>query len=175
MRRRERTLAAVDVIWQGELRPRLQNFLNHSEQPNGDLILSLALEGEGRTVTDTRALGQVAVGFPDSPDHAMDALYAFAHEVVGPLTGPAVEDNTTPAEKRSGVATVIGSYALVRGSSRASRPNLPRATHDSTCASPASRSTATRWPRSHGPSRFRSRCWSRSIGRSPFHSGGFDQ
>jgi len=115
MRRRERTLAAVDVIWQGELRPRLQNFLNHSEQPNGDLILSLAIEGEGRTVTDTRALSQVAVGFPDSPDHAMDALYAFAHEVVGPLTGPAVEDNTTPAEKRSGVATVIGSYALVRG------------------------------------------------------------
>jgi hypothetical protein len=115
MRSRERTLAAVDSIWQRELRPRLQNFLNHSEQPNGDLILSLAIEGEGRTVTDTRERSQVAVGFPDSPDHAMDALYAFAHEIVGPLTGPAVEDNTTPAEKRSGVATVVGSYALVRG------------------------------------------------------------
>jgi hypothetical protein len=55
------------------------------------------------------------VGFPDSPDRAMDAIYAFAHEVVGPLVGPSVDDNTTPAEKRSGLATTIGSYALVRG------------------------------------------------------------
>jgi hypothetical protein len=115
MRRRETTLAAVDSLWQRELRPRLQGFLNHSGQPDGDLILSLPLEGEGRAAGDARERSQVAVGFPDSPGHAMDALYAFAHEAVGPLTGPAVEDNTTPAEKRSGVATVIGSYALVRG------------------------------------------------------------
>jgi hypothetical protein len=115
MRRRERTLAAVDSTWQREMRPKLQNFLNHSEQPNGDLILSLAIEGEGRTVSDPRGRSQVAVGFPDSPEQAMDAMYEFAHEIVGPLTGPAVEDNTTPAEKRSGVATVLGSFALVRG------------------------------------------------------------
>jgi hypothetical protein len=115
MRRRERTLAAVDLIWQGDLRPRLQGFLNHSEQSNGELILSLAIEGEGRTVSDNREHSQIAVGFPDSPEHAIDAIYAFAHEIVGPLTGPAVDDNTTPAEKRSGLATTIGSYALVRG------------------------------------------------------------
>jgi hypothetical protein len=115
MRRRERTLAAVDFAWQRELLPRLQAFLNHSEQSSGDLILSLAIEGEGRTVSDARGRSQVAVGFPDSPEQAMDAMYEFAHEIVGPLTGPAVEDNTTPAEKRSGVATVIGSFALVRG------------------------------------------------------------
>lgn len=115
MRRRERTLAAVDSTWHRVLHPRLQGFLNHSEQPSGELILSLALEGEGRTVSDARGHSQVAVGFPDSPEQAMDAMYAFTHELVGPLAGPAVEDNTTPAEKRSGVATVIGSFALVRG------------------------------------------------------------
>jgi hypothetical protein len=115
MRRREATLAAVDSIWQREMLPRLQGFLTHSGQPEGDLILSLAIEGEGRTVSDPRERAQVAVGFPDSPDHAMDAMYAFAHEVVGPLVAPAVDDNTTPAEKRSGVATTIGSFALVRG------------------------------------------------------------
>ncbi|MFI5244981.1 MAG: hypothetical protein ACHQQR_07125 [Gemmatimonadales bacterium] len=115
MRRRDRTLAAVDSTWHREFRPRLQGFLNHSEQSNGELMLSLALEGEGRTVADTRGHSEVAVGFPDSPEQAMDAMYEFAHEIVGPLTGPAVEDNTTPAEKRSGVATVIGSFALVRG------------------------------------------------------------
>jgi hypothetical protein len=104
--------------WVDEMRRRertLQNFLNHSQQPSGELILSLAIEGEGRTVTDARDRSQVAVGFPDSPEQAMDALYAFGHEIVGPLTGPAVDDNTTPAEKRSGLATTIGSYALVRG------------------------------------------------------------
>ncbi|MGH7656503.1 MAG: hypothetical protein ACREN6_17780 [Gemmatimonadaceae bacterium] len=115
MRRRDATLAAVDSIWQREMLPRLQGFLTHAGMPEGDLILSLAIEGEGRTVTDPRARAQVAVGFPDSPAHAMDAMYAMAHEIVGPLTGPAVDDNTTPAEKRSGLATTIGSYALVRG------------------------------------------------------------
>ena len=115
MRRREHTLEAVDSTWRRVLFPRLQSFLNHSEQPTGDLVLSLALEGEGRTFSDARGHAEVAVGFPDSPEQAMDAMYEFAHEIVGPLTGPAVEDNTTPAEKRSGVATVIGSFALVRG------------------------------------------------------------
>jgi hypothetical protein len=115
MRRRERTLASVDAIWQSEMRPRLQGFMTHSEQADGELILSLAIEGEGRTVNDPRGRSQVTVGFPDSPERAMDAIYTFAHEIVGPLTGPAVDDNTTPAEKRSGLATTIGSYALVRG------------------------------------------------------------
>jgi hypothetical protein len=115
MRRREATLAAVDSIWQREILPHLQGFLTHAGMPEGDLILSLAIEGEGRTVTDPRARAQVAVGFPDSPAHAMDAIYAMAHEVVAPLVAPAVDDNTTPAEKRSGLATTIGNNALVRG------------------------------------------------------------
>lgn len=115
MRRREATLAAVDSVWQREMLPRLQGFLTHSGQPEGELILSLAIEGEGRTVIDPHERSQVAVGFPDSPDHAMDAIYTFAHEAVGPLAAPAVDDNTTPAEKRSGLATAIGSNALVRG------------------------------------------------------------
>ena len=115
MRRRETTLAAIDSIWHRAMYPKLQGFLNHSQQPAGDLILSVVLEGEGRTGSDMRQRPQVTVGYPDSPDHAMDAIYAFAHEIVGPLTAPAVDDNTTPAEKRSGIATTIGSFALVRG------------------------------------------------------------
>lgn len=115
MRRREPTLAAVDSIWRRDMYPRLRAFLTHSDQPSGDLILALPIEGEGRAVTDRRARAQVAVGFPDSPDLAIDAIYTFAHEIVGPLTGPAVDDNTTPAEKRRGLATAMGSYALVRG------------------------------------------------------------
>lgn len=115
MRRRERTLAAVELIWQAELRPKLQGFLNHSQQPNGELILSPVIEGEGRTVVDTKEHSLVAVGFPDSPEHAINAVYTFGHEIVAPLTDPEVADNTTPAEKRSGTATTIGNSALVRG------------------------------------------------------------
>jgi hypothetical protein len=115
MRRRAATLAAVDSVWQIEMLPRLQGFLRNAGMPEGDLILSLAIEGEGRTVSDRHERAQVAVGFPDSPADAMDAMYAVAHEIVGPLTGPAVDDNTTPAEKRSGRATAIQSYASVRG------------------------------------------------------------
>jgi hypothetical protein len=115
MRRRAATLAAVDSVWQIEMLPRLQGFLNNDGMPQGDLILSLAIEGEGRTVANPRDRAQVAVGFPDSPNDAMDAMYAFAHEIAGPLVGPAVDDNTTPAEKRSGLATTIGNSALVQG------------------------------------------------------------
>jgi hypothetical protein len=115
MRRRENTLAAIDSVWHRAMYPKLQGYLNHSQQPSGDLILSVTLEGEGRTGSDVRDRPQVAVGYPDSPDHAMDAIYAFVHEIVGPLTGPAVDDNTTPAEKRSGIATTLSSFALVRG------------------------------------------------------------
>ena len=114
MRRRERTLAAVDSIWQREMLPRLQGFLTHPASRGRPHPVARDRR-RGTRRDDPRERAQVAVGFPDSPDHAMDAIYAFAHEAVGPLVAPAVDDNTTPAEKRSGLATMIGSYALVRG------------------------------------------------------------
>jgi len=114
-RRRERTLAAVDSLWQGTYRPRLQNFLSHTQQGSGEVILALALEGEGRTSAQGKQRNLVAVGFPDSPDRAMDAIYAIAHELVGPIASASVDDNTSPAEKRSGVAERLSGFALVRG------------------------------------------------------------
>jgi hypothetical protein len=114
-RRRARTLAAVDSLWQTAYRPRLQSFLSHTQQTNGDVILALALEGEGRTVALGKDRNQVVVGFPESPDRAMDAIYAIAHELTGPIAAASVDDNTSPAEKRSGVAERLASLALVRG------------------------------------------------------------
>ncbi len=114
-RRRDAVFEAVDSLWQHIWRPRLQAFLDHTQQGNGEMVLALALEGEGRTVGGGKQHNVIAVGFPDSVTHAMDAIYAFAHEAVGPLTGAAVEDNTTPAEKRSGVTERLSSLALVRG------------------------------------------------------------
>lgn len=114
-RRRDPVFEAVDTLWQRAWRPKLQPFLDHTQQANGEMVLALALEGEGRTVGGGKRHGSIAVGFPDSAGRAMDAIYAFAHEVVGPLTAAVVEDNTTPAEKRSGAADRLGSVALVRG------------------------------------------------------------
>ena len=114
-RRRERTLAVIDSLWQGTYRPRLQNFLSHTQQGSGSVILTLALEGEGRTIAEGKQRNLLAVGFPESPDHAMEAIYAIAHELIGPIANASVDDNTTPAEKRSGVAERLSSLALVRG------------------------------------------------------------
>jgi hypothetical protein len=114
-KRREPAFAAVDSIWQREVRPKLQPFLNHIQQADGQIILSTVLEGEGRTVTDDKKNNTITCGLPDSRERAMDAIHCLLHELVGPLTAAAVDDNVTPAEKRSGVAERLQSVALVRG------------------------------------------------------------
>jgi hypothetical protein len=113
-KRRDAALGAVDSLWQRIVRPPLQNYLNRTQQGNGDLLLTFALEGEGRTVTEGKSRSVIAVNFPPSRERAAEAIYALAHEAVAPLIGPAVEDNTTPAEKRSGATEQLSSRALVR-------------------------------------------------------------
>ncbi len=114
-KRRDAALESVDTLWQRTVRPALQNYLNRTQQGNGDLLLALALEGEGRTVSEGKAHNVFAVTFPPTRDRAAEAIYGVVHEAVGPLVGPAVEDNVTPAEKRAGVAEQLSSRALVRG------------------------------------------------------------
>jgi hypothetical protein len=114
-RRRDAVLARVDSIWQRRALPALRPFLNRTQQATGEVILSTVLEGEGRTQSTERSKLAIAVGFPDTPERAMDAIAALLHELVGPLTTTAVEDNVTPAEKRDGVAERYQSMALVRG------------------------------------------------------------
>jgi len=114
-RRRDPALAAMDSLWQHLIRPKLQPFLNHIQQSDGEILLSTVLEGEGRTIADDKRHNTIACGFPDVRERAMDAIYCVLHELVGPLTAAAVEDNVTPAEIRSGVADRHQSAALVRG------------------------------------------------------------
>ena len=86
-------------------------------------MLSLPLDGEGRTIT----AGQhsVAVLFPANADSAVEAVYAFVHEVATVATGQAVSDNTTPAEKQSGIADRYQSSAAVRGGAILLRRMIP--------------------------------------------------
>jgi hypothetical protein len=114
-KRRDAALEAVDTLWQRTVRPSLQTFLNRTQQGNGDLLLTLSLEGEGRTISEGKVKNVFAVTFPPTSARAAEAIYGVVHEAVGPLVGPAVDDNVTPAEKRAGMADQLSSRALVRG------------------------------------------------------------
>ena len=119
-RNRAPVLAALDSLWQRQYRPKLQGFLNSTQQPNGDLLLSLPLDGEGRTISGAGGVGGgssgniVTVSFPARAQDAVEALYVFVHETAGTLAATAVNDNTTPNEKRTGVADRLQGAAAVR-------------------------------------------------------------
>lgn len=118
-------LVTVDSLFASRYLPPLQGFLNNSQLHKGEILLSLPLDGEGRTIT----AGQhtVAVVFPARADSAMEAVYTFVHEVAALASGLAVSENTTPAEKQSGVASQYESSAAVRGGAsllRRTNPNL---------------------------------------------------
>jgi hypothetical protein len=113
--RRLGVFTTVDTLWQRRALPRLRGFLNNTQQPGGDIMLALPLGGEGRTVANRRTENVVAVTYPDTPAAAAEAIYVFAHEVVGALAAQAVADNVTPAEAREGAADRLQSAAAVQG------------------------------------------------------------
>jgi hypothetical protein len=108
-------LAAVDSLWQKTYRPKLQTYLSRTQQETGDFILSLPLDGEGRTVSGGKRENIVALTFPDTPADAIDAIYVFTHESMGALAATAIADNITPAERREGLGDKMASAAAVRG------------------------------------------------------------
>jgi hypothetical protein len=112
-RERAATLTRLDSLWQNVDRPKLQKYLNNTRQETGDFLLSLPLDGEGRTIQIGR-LNLVTTTFPDSPANAEEAVYVFAHEIATAVVNPAVTDNITPAQKRAGLADQIASPAAVR-------------------------------------------------------------
>jgi hypothetical protein len=114
-RARDRALAVADSLWQREWRPALQRYLNYTQQAGGDLILSLALGGEGRAVSGGRRASQFAVAFPATADSAEVLLFSFVHEAAGVIAKVAVDDNLTPAQQRAGLGAQYGSAGLVRG------------------------------------------------------------
>src|SRR3712207_9384463 len=63
-------------------------------------LLSLPLDGEGRTVTGGKQTNTISTAFPEPRDSVVEAIYVFAHEAISPVAGVAVSDNTTPTEKR---------------------------------------------------------------------------
>ena len=108
------TVTRTDALWQGTWRPALQRFLNNTQQQNGELYLTLPLGGEGRTVHFGKQENAVAGAVGDSPAEAEVALYVVVHEITGAVAGAAIEDNTTPADRRAGVTSRYEQAAAVR-------------------------------------------------------------
>lgn len=107
--------AQVNQLWVGQYYQKLARFLNNTQQGAGEMILSLPIGGEGRTISDGKQSNAIAVDFPATVDAAPEAIYTFAHEVVGKLVDEAIRDNTTPAEERSGATAGYQGNGAVRG------------------------------------------------------------
>ena len=114
-RERSNVLEVVDTLWQRTYRPRMQRFLANTQQVSGDVLLSLPLDGEGRSLTNGKQSNTITVTFPDRPNDAIDAIYVITHEVVSNLAATAVTDNITPEQRRSGLGERYQSSAAVRG------------------------------------------------------------
>lgn len=114
-RERSNVLDLVDTLWQRTYRPKLQRFLNNTQQASGEILLSLPLDGEGRSLPNGRQANTLTVTFPDRPNDAVQAIYVVAHEAVSGIANTAVSDNITPEQRRTGVGDRYQSSAAVRG------------------------------------------------------------
>jgi hypothetical protein len=114
-REKRNVLDEVDAFWQGTYRPKIQRFLNNTQQAAGDVLLSLPLDGEGRSQSSGKLANILTVTFPDRPADAMEAIYVIMHEAVATLANTAVIDNITPEQRRTGLGDRYTSSAAVRG------------------------------------------------------------
>lgn len=121
--RRLAAVRAVDSLWQGGLRRKLQRFLSNTQQGTGDFVLALTLGGEGRTVNFSSRQNAVASTMPESDP--LEAVYVFAHEATSSIVITAVNDNTTPAEQRTGVAARLITAGTVRAGAMLLRRAAP--------------------------------------------------
>jgi hypothetical protein len=113
-RERSNVLDLVDTLWQRTYRPRMQRFLNNTQQAQGSILLSLPLDGEGRSVTSGKQSNIIAVTFPERPSDAVEAVYVIAHEAASGIASTAVSDNITPEQRRAGLGERYQSAAAVR-------------------------------------------------------------
>lgn len=112
---RSATRSEVERRWRDDYARKFSGYLNNTQQSAGDLLLSLPLDGEGRTVNDSKRANIVATVFPTNSADALASMYVFAHEVVNKVTDIAIRDNTTPAEQRSGEVARYSANVTVRG------------------------------------------------------------
>jgi hypothetical protein len=107
--------AEFDVRWLGTYHQKFATFLRNARWRSGDLVLAISLGGEGRTLSVPAGTQVIAVPFPARDVEASDPIYVLAHELSGPPSSAAVQDQTSAAEQRNGIADRYTSLAAVRG------------------------------------------------------------
>ncbi|HEX6575037.1 MAG TPA: hypothetical protein VF042_08685 [Gemmatimonadaceae bacterium] len=112
-RERATVLTATRDQW-NQYRNRFERFLNNTSQSGGEIILSLPLDGEGRTLTAGKQENSTAVTFPLRPAESQEAIYVLAHELVGQIVQTAVNDNVTPTQTREGLTDRYVAAGTVR-------------------------------------------------------------
>ncbi len=113
-RERSGALLALDSLWSKVYLPKFRPYLENTRQHEGEIFVSIPLDGEGRTITNGPHSNSVAVAYPAKEADALDAIYVYTHEVVGGLANQVIADNTTPAQQGNGVAAGYASPAAVR-------------------------------------------------------------
>jgi hypothetical protein len=106
-------LAAVDSQFSQRYLKELRSYLRGMQLPTGEIVLALPLGGEGRSILEGQH--SIAIGFPQSADSSLDAVYEFAHEAVSAVAETAVRERISPAEFRAGAGAELESPAKVRG------------------------------------------------------------
>ncbi len=106
-------LAAVDTQFSQRYLKQLRSYLRAMQMPTGEIVLSLPLGGEGRSILEGQH--SIAIGFPATADSSIDAVFEFAHEAIGTIAEQAVRERISPAEFRAGAAAQFESPAKVRG------------------------------------------------------------
>ncbi len=111
---RAEVLPVAAMVWRDSAAVALSSYLSRTQQVGGTVIPSFVLEGEGRTIQESRTRNFVVTGFPRSDTAAWEISYVMVHEVVGSVAAAAVQEHTTPAQQRSGEAERYNAIALVR-------------------------------------------------------------
>lgn len=106
-------LAAVDTEFSQRYLKQLRGYLRGVQLQTGEIVLSLSLGGEGRSILQRQH--SIAIGFPSTADSSLDTVYELAHEVIAPVAEQAVRERISPAEFRSGIGAQLESPAKVRG------------------------------------------------------------
>ncbi|MEP6692088.1 MAG: hypothetical protein ABJD07_13090 [Gemmatimonadaceae bacterium] len=114
-RERASVTTRVGTLWNDTYYPKFRRYLNSTQLGVGQFVLSLPLDGEGRTITGSRQTNTIAVEFPDRESDALNAIYVFAHEASSPVVNPAIADNVTPAQKRDHLDDAFTSAGAVQG------------------------------------------------------------
>ncbi|HEY2898160.1 MAG TPA: hypothetical protein VGJ12_13560 [Gemmatimonadaceae bacterium] len=107
------SLASVDTALSLRYLKQFRSYLRGVQLPTGEVVLSLPLGGDGRSIFQGQH--SIAIGFPPAADSSLDAVFEFAHEVVGPVAEQAVRERIAPAEFRAGLGVQLESPAKVRG------------------------------------------------------------